>query len=100
MYWILLFSLLYIVKKYVNNGIYGADERIIIYPSKINYDNTSSEKMLQIYETSEKISFLKSKNVSLDDKLYEIGNRNIPEVINIFNGGLFNDWNFDFFENA
>jgi hypothetical protein len=97
MYWIILFSLLYFVKKYVNNEIYGKDERIVIYPSKINYENTTSEKVLQIYETSEKITFLKSKNVSLDDKLYEIGNRNIPEAINIFNGGLFNDWDFDFF---
>jgi hypothetical protein len=56
MYWILLFSLLYIVKKYVTNDLrVGLDERIIFNP-----ENITSEKIFQIYEISEKIHFLES----------------------------------------
>ena len=92
MYWLIIFSFLYIVKKYlINNERLGLDERIVFIP-----DNVTFEKMFKIYETTEKIAFLESNNVSLDDKLYDIGNRNMPEQYVVFNGGLFNDWNFDF----
>ena len=92
MYWIVLFSFLYIVKNYVTNNLrFGLDERIIFNP-----DNITSEKIFKIYEINEKIYFLESENISIEDKLYEIENRNIPEAIIMIHGGLLNDWNFDF----
>jgi hypothetical protein len=92
MYWILLFSFLYIVKKYVTNDLrVGLDERIIFNP-----ENITSEKIFQIYEISEKIHFLESENIVVEDKIYEIKNRNVPETIIMIHGGLLNDWNFDF----
>ena len=100
MYFFHLFSLLYLLKQYSsNNPRLGIDERISIYPNKIVND-ISFEKILQIQENVEKIEFLKSNNVCIEDKLYEIGNRNIPKPFNMINGGLFNDWDFDFFENV
>jgi hypothetical protein len=99
MYWFILFSLLYIVKKYISgNPRLGIDERCVIYNDIISYDNVTNTKMLKIYETNEKIKFLESTNVSLDDKLYELENRNVPEIMHLVNGGLFNDWNFNFVE--
>ena len=98
MFWILLFSVLYISKKYIgNNENYGLDERFTLYKDKMFLEDITDEKMFKIYETSEKLAFLESTNISIDDKLYEIGNRNIPKAINILNGGLLNDWNFEFF---
>ena len=94
MYCLFLFSLLYLVKKYMVSN--GKDERIIYHKDKIVFDNTTCEKMFKIYETIEKIQLLESNNVSLCDKLYEINNRNVPETFNIFVGGLFNDWDIDF----
>jgi len=92
MYWFILFSFLYIIKNYlITNPRLGLDERIIFNP-----DNVTFEKMFKIYETTEKIAFLESNNVSLDDKLYDIENRHIPDEFIIINGGLFNDWNFNF----
>jgi hypothetical protein len=97
MYWMILFSLLYVLKKnLLNNQRLGLDERIVFYPDKILSDNESFEKIMHIHETNEKIHFLDSENISIEDKLYEIANRNIPEVFVMINGGLFNDWNFEF----
>jgi len=78
----------------------GLDERIGFYPDKLFIDNITSDRILKIHETTEKKQFLESNNIPIDDKLYEIGNRNVPEVFNIINGGLFNDWEFDFFANV
>jgi len=100
MYWIILFSLLYVVKYISNNLRSGIDERFIFYPNLINYDNVTTRKMLQIQETNKKIQFLESTKVSLDDKLYEIENRNVPQIMHLVNGGLFNDWEFNFIEHV
>jgi len=79
-----------------NNPRVGLDERIIIHRGKIKGDNITSEIMLKIYETTENLQFLQSSNTSMDEKLYFSGNRNVPKVFTIFNGGLMDDWNFDF----
>ena len=93
MYWIFLFSLLYILKKHTINNT-GVDERSILYP---NNDNITSKKILQIYINYKTIEFLESKNILNDDKLHEIKGKNAPEVYNVFNGGLFDDWNVELF---
>jgi len=81
----------------VSNEKYGIDERVVFHQDKIKFDNITSSIMLKIYEKSEQIAFFESTNISIDDKLYEIDNRNVPQPVNFFNGGLFNDWEFDFF---
>ena len=96
MHWFFLFSFLYVFKKYLNSQLSGIDERFIFYKSNFDSDNITILQILKIHETTEKIKFLESNNISIDDKLYEIVNKNVPEVINIINGGLFNDWEFDF----
>lgn len=94
MYWYFLCIYVSVYKKY--NKHLGFDSRIIFYPDTIKYDNTTIEKILQINEITNKIKFLESKNIPNNDKLYEISNKNIPNTINIINGGLYNDWDFDF----
>jgi hypothetical protein len=74
----------------------GLDERVGFYPDKLFIDNITSEIIFKIHETTEKIYFLESKNIHIDDKLYKIGNINFPDAYNLINGGLFNDWNFEF----
>jgi len=97
MYFFILISFLCVLRSYIlRNPRVGIDERIGFYPDKLFIDNITSETIFKIHETSEKIQFLESNNIHIDDKLYEIGNRNVPETLNIINGGLFNDWDFDF----
>jgi len=91
----ILYSLFCISKK--NNQQLGFDSKIVFYSEKIKHDNTTIEKIMKINKITEKINLLRSTNLSIDDKLYEISNRNIPNTININNGGLYNDWNFEFF---
>ena len=76
----------------INKINLGIDERHIFYKS--NHEEIYT--ILKIYETINKIYFLESNNVSIDDKLYEINEKNLPSAYKPFNGGLYNDWNFDF----
>jgi hypothetical protein len=92
MYRYFLFLYVLVSKKY--NQLLGFDSRNILYK-----DITPIEKILQINEITNKIFFLESKNITNNDKLYEISNKNIPNTINIINGGLYNDWDFTFFIN-
>ena len=96
MHWFFLFSFLYVFKKYLNSQLSGIDERVEICSNKLFYDNISFERVLQIQEINEKIQFLESNNIPIYDKLYEIRNRDVPEIYNMSNGGLFDDWDFDF----
>jgi len=73
----------------------GLDERIVCSLHEIKFDNVTIEQIMKIQEKSEKLDFLKSNQTSDVTKLYEIGNKNIPTIINIFNGGLLDDWNFE-----
>lgn len=98
MYWHFLLLIIHVFKKYniLNNQNVDLDDRVVFYPEKIKYDNTTIEKIIHINEITEKINLLESTNLSIDDKLYEFEKINIPKIYNIFNGGLFNDWEFDF----
>lgn len=88
-----MFSSLYFFDKYVvKNYRSGMDDRIYFHPYK--KDNTTIYKILRIQENIEKIRFLELKNISIDDKLSEI-DKNATKIFSIYNGGLFNDWDFE-----
>jgi len=76
---------------------YGLDERIVFSLHEIKYNNTTIEQIINIQEKKDMLDFLKSNHTSIDTKLYAIGDKNIPTIINIFNGGLLDDWNFEIF---
>ena len=97
MYLTSLFYLLYSYRKVLLSNLFlGSDERVDFYPDKIFIHNITSKQIFNIHETNEKIKFLESNNNTIDDKLYEIDNRNVPKVFDIYNGGLLNDWEFEF----
>lgn len=75
----------------------GIDQRYVFYPNTVKIDNTTTEQLIQIYNNKSMIDYLESDKITLHNKLYKISERNYPEMynINIFNGGLFNNWNFD-----
>jgi hypothetical protein len=89
-----MISFLYLFDRYiVKNYQTGMDDRIYFHPYK--KDNITIHKILKIQENIEKICFLESNNFSIDDKLFEI-DKNVPRKLCINNGGLFNDWDFEF----
>lgn len=91
-----IFSFLYWFDTYiVKNYKVGMDERIYFYPNKNNI--TTIYKILKIQENIENLWFLESKSVSIDDKLFEI-DKNVPQKMSMYNGGLYNDWHFNFEE--
>ena len=90
----LMFSLYLFNNFVVKNYRTGMDERIYFTP--FLRENTSTiYNIFKIQENIEKIHFLELTNISIDDKLFEIY-KNVPKQISMYNGGLFNDWDFDF----
>jgi hypothetical protein len=90
---------LYLIKNYMKmNAQSGFDQRIDFFPNIFNnnIDNVTFEQVLKIQEKSEMIDYLESNNTKTEDKLHEIGGRGVPSVLNVFNGGLLTDWNFEF----
>jgi hypothetical protein len=94
-----ILSSLYLLKTFIkinkemNEGI---DERIIIFPIEIINENMYRDKIIKIYENSKMLDFLASNCTNNEDKIYEIGERGLPSISNLFNGGLLSEWNFEF----
>jgi len=81
-------------EKYHNRGY---DERYIYHPNDFN-DNVSIEEIIKQKMIQKDIHLLHSKNISIDDKLHFINNNGVPSPIKIKNGGLLDDFLFDFVE--
>ena len=76
---------------------YGLDEHLVCSIHTIKHDNETIKQLINIQEKKDMLDFLKSNHTSIDTKLYAIGDKNMPTIINIFNGGLLDDWNFEIF---
>jgi len=103
-------SYLYLFKKM---GVFftdrsGMDERPLFHPQSVNVENNNENVTLfQILTLNEKkfmLDYLQSNHtdtekIMLIDKknhIEDIDRLKYPIIFNIFNGGLLDDWNFNF----
>ena len=81
-----------LTQNYCNSGY---DERYIHFPGYFN-DNVSFEDIIKINFIENDINLLQSENISIDDKLYFLNNNGVPSPIKMTNGGLMDDFLFNF----
>lgn len=79
-------------EKYHNRGY---DERYSYFPDKFK-DNVSIKEIIKQEMIKKDIDLLQCNNISIDDKLHFINNNGVPSTIKMKNGGLMNDFLFDF----
>jgi hypothetical protein len=74
------------------------------YKSRLGYDERfpikeDKNKIIELYEKKKLLDILKSDNFGTLSKIKQInefyGNKNIPQKMNLLNGGLLKDWDFD-----
>lgn len=89
----------YILNKIIDEKYHnkGYDERFIYYPDKFK-DNVSIENIIKQEMIKNDIDLLQSNNIYIDDKLHFLNNNGVPSPIKIKNGGLMDDFLFDFVE--
>jgi hypothetical protein len=76
---------------FLKKQISGLDERPIYHPS----ENITIQQILDIYEKNKCLAFLESKSISIEEKIYQLGDKGVPKIYNVYNGGLLDDWNFE-----
>lgn len=99
-------SYLYLFKKM---GIFftdksGMDERPLFHPQTINVENTTLLQILTLNEKKAVLDYLQSNftdteklaKINKNDHVLDIDRIKYPIIFNIFNGGLLDDWNFNF----
>jgi len=93
----LIFYLKFLIdlNKHYFKNIKGCDERIIVYPKLFQNNNESNYKVLEINKNKTLLDLLESNYTNVDCKLEIIGERKSPVIFNLFEGGLFDDWNFE-----
>ena len=98
MFFLSILYFLYILRPlFKNQDRCGLDERSVCSLHEVKEDNATIKKIINMQEKKEMLDFLKSNHTSHVTKLYVIGDKNTPTIVNIFNGGLLDDWNFDIF---
>jgi len=87
----------YVLNKILDQKYYarGYDERYIYYHNKFK-NNVSFEDIIKQEIIKKDIELLQSNNISIDDKLHFINNNGVPSPIKMINGGLMDDFLFDF----
>jgi hypothetical protein len=68
----------------------GNDER----PNYVN-NKLTIKKIYINFEKKQLLNYLQSDKISVFDKINIISVNKTPKPINVLNGGLLNDWNFD-----
>jgi len=92
MNFIKIITYLFVFKNYEFQDKLGNDERFPIIEDKI-----LTKKIIENHQKNELLNYLKLNSVSTYDKINKINYfyGNMPKPINILNGGLLDDWNFD-----
>jgi len=85
----LLMSQLYFSQKLLGKS--GMDDT-----SRVLNNDVPLIKVLQVNEKKRLLDFLQSNTTSDREKLDEIYRQKYPIIFNMLNGGLMNDWDFDF----
>jgi hypothetical protein len=86
----------------------GMDERQLFHPQSLNVENNNENiTLFQIFTLNEKksmLDYLQSNHTDIEklakinktDNIEGIDRIKHPIIFNMFNGGLLDDWNFDF----
>jgi hypothetical protein len=92
-----IFSYSYILKKILNQNYIsiGSDDRYIYHPYEFN-DNISINDIIKQEIIKKDIDLLQSNNISIDDKLHFLNNNGVPSPIKITDGGLMDDFLYNF----
>jgi len=96
-FWVCYLKAIEVFQKIYFKDLLGCDQRYTFYPNTFKEDNTSLDIIRQMNKNKTIADFLESRQSTVQTKLDTIetilGERINPGIFNLYEGGLFNDWN-------